>query len=72
MKKIVKLTESDLARIIKRVISEQPEDKKMGLIQELRNKLDEMENDNSYDANRVCAEIANYCNDFRSPSFKQD
>jgi hypothetical protein len=72
MKQKLRLSESDLVRLVKRVLSEQPEDKKKGIIQELRNKLDDMENDTSYDANRVCAEIANYCNDFSSLSFKRD
>ena len=72
MKKTLRLSESDLIRLVKRVLNEQPEDKKMGIIQELRKKLDNMESDNSYDANRVCAEIANYCNDFGSSSFKRD
>jgi len=49
MKKIIRLTEDDLTRVIKRVVSEQTnpnvKDDKAELIKVLRNHLNRMEND---------------------------
>ena len=48
MKKVIKLTEADLARIVKRVIKEQPEsnddmDELEGFVDHLRNNRDQMD-----------------------------
>jgi hypothetical protein len=102
MKKIVKLKESDLTRIVKRVMMEQNvldvsdidgpippvspkedgaerlsqefqkmmgEPSKKELIKVLKNKLSEMEMDSSYDVDKVCREISEYCSDVRSDQF---
>jgi len=67
MKKIIRLTEDDLTRVIKRVVSEQTnpnvKDDKAELIKVLRNHLNRMEND-KIDAMGVAQVIYNDCAHF--------
>jgi hypothetical protein len=68
MKKVVRLTEDDLTRVIKRVVSEQTtpnvKDDKAELIKVLRNKLNSMEGNNKFDAMGVAQVIYNNCAHF--------
>ena len=67
MKKVVRLTEDDLTRVIKRVVSEQTtpnvKDDKAELIKVLRNHLNRMEKD-KIDAMGVAQVIYNDCAHF--------
>ena len=67
MKKI-RLTESELTNIVKRVINEQETqlDEKQNLIKVLMDKLNYMKTDNKFDANAVCQTIINNCNNFKN------
>ena len=66
MKNTIRLTESDLARIVKRVINEQSVDEKTNLIQVLTDKLNSMKSDSQFTANDVCETIINNCNHFKN------
>lgn len=65
MKKI-RLTETELTNIVKRVINEQQLDEKQNLIKVLMDKLNYMKTDNKFDANAVCQTIMNNCNNFKN------
>jgi hypothetical protein len=66
MKKIVRLTETDLSRIVRRVISEQVADQKDDLIQVLTDKLESMKSNTQFTADDVCETIINNCNHFKN------
>jgi hypothetical protein len=66
MKKIVRLTETDLSRIVRRVISEQVVDQKDDLIQVLTDKLESMKSNTQFTADDVCETIINNCNHFKN------
>jgi hypothetical protein len=68
MKKVIKLTEKDLSRIVNRVINEQEstDDGKGELIQVMMDKLESMKNDQKFTANGVCEILINNCNHFKN------
>ena len=68
MKKVIKLTEKDLSRIVNRVINEQEstDDGKGELIQVMMDKLESMKNDQKFTANNVCEVLINNCNHFKN------
>lgn len=66
MKKIIRLTESDLTNIVKRIIGEQAVDEKTDLIQVLTDKLESMKSNPQFTANDVCETIINNCNHFKN------
>jgi hypothetical protein len=76
MKKVVKLKESDLQRIVKRVLKEQlrikpknvseKEKEKNDLIKVLMDKLKFMLEGNKFTADDVCDVIINNCNHFKN------
>ena len=66
MTKVIRLTESDLTRIVKRVISEQAVDEKTNLIQVLTDKLESMKSNPQFTAEDVCETIINNCNHFKN------
>ena len=66
MKKTIKLRESDLTNIVKRIISEQAVDEKTNLIQVLTDKLESMKSNPQFTAEDVCETIINNCNHFKN------
>ena len=68
MRNIKRLSESDLNRIVKKVINEQQstDDGKSELIQVLINKLNYMKNDSRFTGDDVCEVTINNCNHFKN------